>query len=219
MIITAVVLFVFPDLYVIFPYIKRIKLWEAELELQEKVKELDKELDRTQDVLANEIKEDTKNIEGLDENNAEMVKSGKPQSVSYKNYLDFEVGEITGLAIRNTSDGLVFICEKFAINIKYIIYRQSGITIEGTLNDLLVNELVTSNAFTSSFISTIKKFAEVAYFIIERERYNYSTHNILRERSTKTVITQGIVILMMMVRRMKRLDIWDASDVTLSNDK
>lgn len=37
-----------PNPQVIFPYIKRIKLWEAEVELKEEIKELGKEIEKAQ---------------------------------------------------------------------------------------------------------------------------------------------------------------------------
>jgi hypothetical protein len=44
---------VIPDPSIFFPYIKRIKLWEAEIELKEEVKELGKEVDKVQETVAN----------------------------------------------------------------------------------------------------------------------------------------------------------------------
>lgn len=38
-----------PSPQVIFPYVKRIKIWEAEVELKEEIKELEKEVEKAQD--------------------------------------------------------------------------------------------------------------------------------------------------------------------------
>jgi len=44
---------IIPDPRALFPYIKRIKLWEAEIELKEEVKELGREVDKVQESVAN----------------------------------------------------------------------------------------------------------------------------------------------------------------------
>ncbi len=41
---------ILPNPQVILPYVKRIKLWEAEIELKEEIKELEKEVEKVQDL-------------------------------------------------------------------------------------------------------------------------------------------------------------------------
>src|SRR5260221_12014413 len=50
LIIILAFLIILPNPQVIFPYVKRIKLWEAEIELKEVIKELEKEVEKVQDL-------------------------------------------------------------------------------------------------------------------------------------------------------------------------
>src|SRR2546423_8668402 len=47
-VVIALFLF-FPNPQIIFPYVKRIKLWEVEIELKEQIRELEKEVVKAQD--------------------------------------------------------------------------------------------------------------------------------------------------------------------------
>ena len=48
LIVIAAFFLIIPEPRVFFPYIKRVKLWEAEIELKEEVKELGREVDKAQ---------------------------------------------------------------------------------------------------------------------------------------------------------------------------
>ncbi len=53
LVVIAAFFLIIPDPRAFFPYIKRVKLWEAEIELKEEVKELGKEVDKVQESVAN----------------------------------------------------------------------------------------------------------------------------------------------------------------------
>ncbi len=53
LIIILAFLIILPNPQVIFPYVKRIKVWEAEIELKEDIKELEKEVEKVQDLKTN----------------------------------------------------------------------------------------------------------------------------------------------------------------------
>ncbi len=52
LIVIAAFFLIIPEPRVFFPYIKRVKLWEAEIELKEEVKELGREVDKVQESVA-----------------------------------------------------------------------------------------------------------------------------------------------------------------------
>ncbi len=54
LVVIAAFFLIIPEPRVFFPYIKRVKLWEAEIELKEEVKELGREVDKVQESVANE---------------------------------------------------------------------------------------------------------------------------------------------------------------------
>jgi hypothetical protein len=49
LIVIAAFFLIIPEPRVFFPYIKRVKLWEAEIELKEEIKELGREVDKAQE--------------------------------------------------------------------------------------------------------------------------------------------------------------------------
>lgn len=53
LIVIAAILFVMPELRVVVPYIKRVKIGDTEVELKEQIKELGKEIAQAQDSVAN----------------------------------------------------------------------------------------------------------------------------------------------------------------------
>ncbi len=53
LIVIAAFFLVIPEPRVFFPYIKRVKLWDAEIELKEEVKELGREVNKVQESVAN----------------------------------------------------------------------------------------------------------------------------------------------------------------------
>jgi hypothetical protein len=53
LVVIAAFFLIIPEPRVYFPYIKRVKLWEAEIELKEEVKELGREVDKVQESVAN----------------------------------------------------------------------------------------------------------------------------------------------------------------------
>lgn len=67
LIILITVLLVLPNPQIIFPYIKRIKLWEAEIELKEEIKELGKEIEKAQEAAANKTSSATPQTSSSDE--------------------------------------------------------------------------------------------------------------------------------------------------------
>jgi hypothetical protein len=54
LVVIAAFFLIIPEPRMFFPYIKRVKLWEAEIELKEEVKELGREVDKIQESVTNE---------------------------------------------------------------------------------------------------------------------------------------------------------------------
>jgi len=160
LLIVAAISFIFPDLYIILPHIRRIKFWEAELELQERAKELGKEVTAIQNEITNKPDGETIQASKLDE---EAMQASRPDEEEYKLYLDYiqhESNEIRKLSYDNPSLALVFISEKIEIDVRWIMKHKYSLRDIVNIKSV-VDIMLKANPLPNKFLSSIMEFMEL----------------------------------------------------------
>lgn len=138
----AIASFISPELYVIFPYVKRIKLWEAELELQEKVKDLKYGKDQNDTEIAIMPREDIITSEDIaigSKDNNEALKYEKREFheninkiIYYANYNSLLALDMLRISIEKEVNTLMSIEYNRNINmpITYLISKRGYKTVD-----------------------------------------------------------------------------------------
>lgn len=167
LLITATIFLVSPNLYVIFPYIKRVKLWEAELELQERVEELSKDV--------NKAKKDA--VTNID--------STSIKSISLKSYIK----DIFYYMPNDATTSLVLITTKIDRLIRDIIFKKHGHPIEkpvvykivykNTMRTIYVDGdiLLVNQYIPPSILQSISDFLNAKHIFTRQPTSNTATAN------------------------------------------
>lgn len=154
-IVIALFLF-FPNPQIIFPYVKRIKLWEVEIELKEQIRELEKEVVKAQDASTNEIV------------------PGTPGNISS------EVKEVLSGSARNPRAALLLLSTKIESDIKERL-KDAGVTLSRpyTTASQAVETGVKAGIFTREFSSAFRDFWTVRNRIAHGEAFDVNDNTIL----------------------------------------
>jgi hypothetical protein len=168
--LVAVIAFflIFPSPQVIFPYVKRFKIWEVEIELKEDIKMLEKEVEKAQDV-------------GV--NNTSFEATGNVSA---------EVEDVLRESSRNPRAALLLPSTKLESQIKKRL-ADAGVKSSRPLAALPASDLgVKSGIFPPEFISALRDFWSVRNRIAHGEAFDVNDNTILSLISLGTELLKVI---------------------------
>lgn len=159
---------IIPDPSILFPYIKRIKLWEAEIELKEEVKELGKEVDKVQESVAN-----------------------KPD-VQVSNSLPPEVEEILRESSKDPRAALLLLSAKIESQVKNRL-QEAGINKRYTLSKA-IQAGVDAGLFPIEILPAFRDFWAVRNKVAHAEAFDVEDSTILSLVSIGTELLKVLSI-------------------------
>jgi hypothetical protein len=169
LIVVIALFLLFPNPQIIFPYVKRIKLWEVEIELKEQIRELEKEVVKAQDASANE------------------AVPGTPGRISS------EVEEVLSESGKNPRAALLLLSAKIEREVKERL-RDAGVTLSrrNATASLAVDAGVKTGIFTREFASAFRDFWTVRNRIAHGEAFDVNDNTILSLISLGTELLKVI---------------------------
>ena len=159
----------FPSPQVIFPYVKRFRVWEVEIELKEQIRELEKEIVKAQDASTNE------------------AVPGTPGHISS------EVEEVLSESGKNPRAALLLLSTKIESEIKERL-KDAGVTLSrrfATASEA-VETGVKADIFTREFASAFRDFWTVRNRIAHGEAFDVNDNTILSLISLGTELLKVI---------------------------
>ncbi len=159
----------FPNPQIVFPYVKRIKLWEVEIELKEQIRELEKEVVKAQDASVDE------------------TATGTPRNIPS------EVEEVLSESGKNPRAALLLLSAKIESEIKERL-KDAGVTLNRRFATApgAVDAGVKAGIFTHEFSSAFRDFWTVRNRIAHGEAFDVNDNTILSLISLGTELLKVI---------------------------
>jgi hypothetical protein len=169
LVVVIALFLLFPNPQIIFPYVKRIKLWEVEIELKEQIRELEKEVVKAQDASANE------------------TAAGTPRNIPS------EVEEVLSESAKNPRAALLLLSTKIESEIKERI-KDAGVKLSrpNATASQAVETGVKAGIFTLEFSSAFRDFWTVRNRIVHGEAFDVNDNTILSLISLGTELLKVI---------------------------
>ena len=165
LVVIAAFFLINPDPRAFFPYVKRVKLWEAEIELKEEVKELGKEVDKAQESV------------------------GKNPELEISKNLTPEVDEVLHVAARNPRAALLLLSAKIDHQAKRRLMEaglKEGNRVVSAPQAIKIG--VNAGHFPKEVESPFKNFWTVRNKVVHDEAFHVDDNTILALISLGTVI-------------------------------
>ena len=166
LVVSIAIFLLFPNPQIIFPYVKRIKLWEVEIELKEQIRELEKEVVKAQDASANE------------------AVPGTP------GHIPSEVEEVLSESGKNPRAALLLLSTKIESEIKERL-KDAGVTLSRryATASQAVETGAKAGIFTHEFASAFRDFWTVRNRIAHGEAFDVNDNTVF------SLISLGIELL------------------------